>query len=204
MLRKIAYNEEIKMIRKNEDIRIVRTKKSLKTAFISLLERIPYSKISIIDICNEAKVHRATFYNYYRSKEDLFSCIIEDSKDSFVQKMKEEITTERRSVVINYLIDAFIDRTNLTGESIYKILNVQDQNVIAQILNRSIYQMIYQVLSLFPNGTQVTPKDFICSFYSGAFTNIALWYARNPDISKEEFSKYIHNYLKDRDIDDYS
>ena len=150
------------MIRKNEDIRIVRTKKSLKSAFISLLERIPYAKISIIDICDEAKVHRATFYNYYRSKEDLFSCIIEDSKDAFVQKMKDEVAAEKRSDVINYLIDAFIDRTNLSGESIYKILNVQDQNVIAQILNRSIYQMIYQVLSLFPNGTQVTPKDYIC------------------------------------------
>ena len=81
------------MIRKNEDIRIVRTKKSLKSAFISLLERIPYAKISIIDICDEAKVHRATFYNYYRSKEDLFSCIIEDSKDAFVQKMKDEGVT---------------------------------------------------------------------------------------------------------------
>lgn len=191
------------MIRKNEDIRIVRTKKSLKNAFISLLERIPYAKISIIDICDEAKVHRATFYNYYRSKEDFFSCIIEDSKDAFVQKMKDEVAAEKRSDVINYLIDAFIDRTNLSGESIYKILNVQDQNVIAQILNRSIYQMIYQVLSLFPNGTQVTPKDFICSFYSGAITNVALWYAKNPDISKEEFSRYIHYYLKERDIDDY-
>ena len=190
------------MLSKNEDIRIVKTKQAIKGAFSELLEKTPYSRISIIDICDSAKVHRATFYNYYRSKEDLFSCIIEDEKDRFIQNM-EDSKCETRSSVINYLVDSFINVAGDNSSRIRNILKVKGSNIIKIVLNKSIYQIIYQILSLYSNGEQIIPKDFIASFYAGAFTNIAIWYADNPNVTKDQFSSYVHYYLKDRLGDDY-
>lgn len=190
------------MISKNEDIRIVKTKKAIKSAFAELLEEVAYSKISIIDICERAKVHRATFYNYYRSKEDLFTCIIEDEKDNFIQNMSKS-NCETRSGVINFLVDSFIDIASENSSRIRNILKVQDSNIIKIVLNKSVYQIIYQILSLYSNGEQIIPKDFIASFYSGALTNIAIWYAENPQLTNDQFSSYVHYYLKDRLSDDY-
>ena len=54
-----------------EDLRIVRTRKLLSTALFDLLESTPYEKISVMDICEKAMVHRATFYNHFEDKEHL-------------------------------------------------------------------------------------------------------------------------------------
>lgn len=192
------------MKHQNEDIRIKKTKCALKGAFAKLISEVPYNKISIIDICEKAEVHRATFYNYYRSKEDLFSCIIEDAKDAFIEKFKsDENKLTTRSEVINYLVDSFIDVVSYTKNYFKKIIKVQNPGVIKYHINRSVYQNFYQILSLYPSSNQVMPKDFIASFYAGALTNIAFWYVGNDNISKEEFVKYVHYYLKDRIADDY-
>ena len=185
----------ISMIKKNEDVRIMKTKKSLKEAFISLLKTTPYQKFTIIDICAKANVHRATFYNYYKSKEDLFISIIEDSNDIFLDTMVQENKCETRIDMINYLVDSFVENFSNITDVTHQILEIQDRNIIKSIFNRSIYLIFYQSLSVFPSANQVIPKDFIATCYAGAFTNIFVWYADNPDVSKEDFSRYVHFFL---------
>lgn len=184
------------MITKNEDIRIVKTKKALKTAFIMLLEESTYEKISIIDVCNKAKVHRATFYNYYRSKEDLFTCIIEDIKDSFLQKFNEQsVEFTNSQQLIDYLIDGYIEVSHASMPHLKKIIEVQNPIIIKAIFNRSIYQVFYQILSMYSYGENIFPKDFTASFFSGALTNIAFWYVNQSVVSKEQFRDYLHFFI---------
>ena len=191
---------------KNEDIRIIKTKKALKSSFAKLIAEVPYHKISIIDICREADVHRATFYNYYNSKEDLFSSIIEDTKDVFVSKFFEQnkYSMNSRSDVINFIIDSFIEHCSTISSYLKKVVEAQNPETIKHIMNRSLFTNLYQVLSLFPSNNQNLPKDFICSFYSGALTNIIFWYMDNTNVSKDQLLHYVHYYLKDREVDDYN
>ena len=191
---------------KNEDIRIIKTKKALKGAFAKLISKVPYNKLSIIDICKEADVHRATFYNYYSSKEDLFSSIIEDTKDVFLSKFFEQnkYSPNSRSDVINYIIDSFIEHCSSISPYLQNVVKAQNPETIKHIMNKTLFTNLYQVLSLFPSNNQNLPKDFICSFYSGALTNIIFWYMDNPNVSKEKLLLYVHYYLKDREVDDFN
>jgi AcrR family transcriptional regulator len=58
-------------VRKPTDRRVSRTRRSIDAAFLALLQRRGYEGVGVSDIVREADVGRATFYEHYRSKDDL-------------------------------------------------------------------------------------------------------------------------------------
>ena len=193
----------INMLSKVEDIRIIKTKKALSKSLCQLLITVPYSQISIVEICNNADVHRATFYNYYKSKDDLFVNCVKQVNQNFIDKFYELNRRDfsSRSELLNYIIDSFIERSHELLQYIKKVVAIQKEEKIYYILNKSIYECLYQVLSLVPSQGANVSKDFVAKFYAGALTSISFWYIENDNISKEEFTKYVHHYLSNRDID---
>ena len=61
-----------------EDLRIQKTRKSLKQALIRLLDKKPFEKISVTDICKESNISRITFYTHYDHKYGLVQEIFND------------------------------------------------------------------------------------------------------------------------------
>ena len=57
-------------------IKIEKSRVLLKQALLHLLLEKPYKKISIQDLCHQAKVGRSTFYNHYYDKNDFESSIM--------------------------------------------------------------------------------------------------------------------------------
>ena len=64
-----------------------RTDRLIMTAFIKLLEKHPISKISVTDICEEAMIKRATFYNHFESKEQLLIILMDSLKEQLFQSI---------------------------------------------------------------------------------------------------------------------
>jgi AcrR family transcriptional regulator len=58
-------------VRQPVDRRVSRTRRSIDTAFLALLQRRGYEAVGVSDIVREADVGRATFYEHYTSKDDL-------------------------------------------------------------------------------------------------------------------------------------
>lgn len=61
-----------------EDKRITKTKANLKRTLTALLERTPFEKITVTEICREAQTGRITFYTYYEDKYALINEMFED------------------------------------------------------------------------------------------------------------------------------
>lgn len=55
-------------INNKDDRRVKRTKKSIREAFLSLLEQKDYDQITVTDIIEKADYNRATFYRHYHDK----------------------------------------------------------------------------------------------------------------------------------------
>jgi AcrR family transcriptional regulator len=53
------------------DLRVLRTKKAISQAFLTLVNSKGYERITIQDISDEAFINRNTFYLHYIDKEDL-------------------------------------------------------------------------------------------------------------------------------------
>ena len=49
------------------DMRIVLTKQMLRKGLLSLIEKMPLSRINVTELCGASGVNRATFYNHYDS-----------------------------------------------------------------------------------------------------------------------------------------
>ena len=58
---------------RKENQRILLTKRMLQEGLLRLLETKSLEKISVTELCREAGINRATFYNHYNSPQDLLS-----------------------------------------------------------------------------------------------------------------------------------
>ena len=56
------------------DIRVRRTYNQLTEALIKLLAQKSFDDLTVLEICNQANVHRATFYKHFVDKHDFLNC----------------------------------------------------------------------------------------------------------------------------------
>jgi len=63
------------------DLRVLKTRKAIKAAFLTLIQTKGYDRITIQDIANEALINRNTFYLHYIDKIDLMESLCKDSID---------------------------------------------------------------------------------------------------------------------------
>lgn len=79
-----------------------RTDRAIVQAFLRLLEKKPYEKITVQEILEEALVSRNTFYLHYRDKADIAESLYHDFiqdfqnfKEGFFQEKREQTGRER-------------------------------------------------------------------------------------------------------------
>lgn len=68
------------------DKRILKTKKALKEAMLSLLNEKNFDRITATEICERAIVSRNTFYSYYPDKYALLEECFSDYEDEFLRR----------------------------------------------------------------------------------------------------------------------
>lgn len=67
------------MTQKKMDLRILKTRKAIKIAFLTLIHTKGYERMTIQDIADEAMINRNTFYLHYVDKIDLMESLCQDS-----------------------------------------------------------------------------------------------------------------------------
>ncbi|RDW18373.1 TetR/AcrR family transcriptional regulator [Oceanobacillus arenosus] len=78
------------------DKRVMKTKQELKVAIITLMQQKKYKDITISDVIAMAKISRGTFYNHYRSKEELLLELLDDVVLDLVQAYQQPYKKYRR------------------------------------------------------------------------------------------------------------
>ncbi len=100
------------MQEKKTDRRVIKTKKAIRNAFITLLAQKDYNSISIKDIADVADVDRKTVYNYYAGiyeiREELENDLIILWKDAIQQlDFKNHISNPQRIFeILTEIIDS--------------------------------------------------------------------------------------------------
>lgn len=101
-----------------EDKRIVKTKRNLKDAMIRMLSTEDFERISVTELCKEAKVSRITFYSHYSDKyallEDIFNDMLWIGTEDYYRR-QEENNPERGLVrgyvnMLSAILDLYYDR----------------------------------------------------------------------------------------------
>ena len=178
----------------NTDRRVKRTKKALKNALLSLLEKKPINEISVTELTTLADVNRATFYFYYTDLLDMLQQIQNEAYQSFQNILSESNTsittiegfTEYAENLLNYCKE---------HEALVKFIIKNDTN-------NQLYKKI-QVLMLhnIPNSKDTfdvnNPARYSTNFVLNAMVGIMIdWMDEGMKISPHELAEFCaHTYI---------
>ncbi|MEJ7541419.1 TetR/AcrR family transcriptional regulator [Staphylococcus intermedius] len=119
-----------------KDIRVQKTNLKLSEVFLALLEDEWVTKITINQICQQANVHRTTFYKHFKDKYDLLYYVSQMAlKPYFSLGLDMRLQEPFNS----------IDRT--IDQQILKILHTQKEDPrFYQVVTKSFYDYFQQEL----------------------------------------------------------
>ena len=96
-----------------EDRRITKTKRSLKSAMIGLLDKKDFEHISITELCRQAEVSRITFYSHYNDKYNLMDEIFDDMRHigtaDYYRRQKENNPSGKMATGYVNMLDAILE-----------------------------------------------------------------------------------------------
>jgi len=186
-----------------EDLRVLRTRKLLARSLFELLETTPFDKITVVDICDNAMVHRATFYNHFESKEHLLDYANEEIKEElFITTSKKEPFNSIKELYL-YLIRKVLEFLESYKSKILLILNQNSFEKAAEFLMSTVKRSLTNLITTFEkNNTDqenAIPKNFLIHYFSGSITIICLnWLISPQKTSKEELIQYFDILLNDK------
>ena len=182
---------------KKEDLRIKRTHKLLRDAMFSLLETNSFDDITVVDICEKAMVHRATFYTHFKDKHDFMEYVAKEKLRDFYKESK--------------LYADFSNKENLYRAMISNVLQfVEDNKMMFRLASQSsdtnffdsLHHIIYEELLDFLESSQQNgetyraPVDIFAMYLTGGLTSIVRWWlANDTGYTKADMAKYIESIL---------
>lgn len=186
-------------LEKKEDLRIRRTYKLLFEALLALLEERPFEKISVTDICDQAMVHRTTFYKHFEDKYHLLMYGIKELQKDFNER---SFTNESFSNPKQYYLDIFENVLKYMSADIkmYSLVLARNEtdSILSMFSKLLVEDIICKLKDNEKNGIKhLIPIEVIANFYAGALLSMISWWLRNSEsIPIDTMIKYLDLLMK--------
>ncbi|NEN75423.1 TetR family transcriptional regulator [Pelistega sp. NLN82] len=79
---------------KKVDLRVIKTKRAIQNALITLLDEKEFRDIQVQEIIERALINRSTFYKYYRGKSDLVGQLITDFRTNYQKIVRQRFESQ--------------------------------------------------------------------------------------------------------------
>ena len=182
---------------KKQDLRVIRTKKMIITAFLSLVQEKGYEAVTIQNIADEAMINRATFYAHFKDKPDLYDYIMDFAvskmslilnadklnNSQFIQIKTIELTLKKVFMMIKENQESFIILTEGSSSEIFR-------QKISDVLT-SQYDETFSKLKITENDIEV-PISFIVEYMTSIFIGTVHWWVTtDSDFSPEHMARLV-------------
>lgn len=182
-----------------EDLRIIRTRKLLSNTLIEMMEKNSLEKISVIDLCNNAMVNRATFYAHFEDKYHLLAFAFEELKDEIYSSFSGDILVSTPREMLRKLTHMALGFVKDNRNHVFNILNNnRNEKVIANIKESLVKSVKYQLGKFKETYPMRVPLTVSAIAFSGALVDLCIWYMDNSDkYTEEEMATFMDNLLDD-------
>lgn len=173
------------------DRRIIRTRRAIRDAFISLLTETDYDKITITALAKRADIDRKTFYTHYASIDALFEDVMRQYSEeghaglTFQDLINDPVSYSKKSL---YTLMEVFPLEKEQRAKIFSHIPLEKFMHYATIVARE------QVHESFEDLSPETKRyiDFILEFYLGAIFNAyAYWLFEQTDLTFDEAVEII-------------
>ena len=164
----------------------------LKTAFISLLLKYEYSKITIKSLTTEAGMNRTSFYLFYESKDELAQDTCSSFLAEYSQMMTESFSLHPDKKTEKLIQHAFqyIDSKKSVILGLWSIKEVTFSPYL--IMQQTIEDDIYRALKKSEKNFSDATVDFYSKLYAAnAITTVKWWLENREDFSYSFITKAI-------------
>lgn len=180
---------------KKTDRRILRTRRMMRNALLSLMEEKDFSQISAKDVTDRADLNRGTFYLHYSSTEDLLKHICYELLNEMEQTIDDfEPQNPRESLksIVAHIV-SFIQQDPILFRSLLDNLHNEAMvQGIAHMLQEKGLQIHGQKPLKAASRKMVYSSYFITY---GIVAVIRQWFHRDCDLSAEELQEYIYQFV---------
>ena len=187
---------------KKTDLRIIRSKHSIKKAFIELLNEKGYEKITIQDIADKAMINRNTFYLHYQNKPDLLN----RSMDELLEELNITLNlcssskTPVSGSKLEQLMQIILEKIQ-NNIPFYKALLLDENRIYG--FQSKMEAIIKKTVADGLDNTQLKiSKELLLQYIASTFMGIVIWWVKNdlsytPKELASQFGKILtHGHLK--------
>ncbi|GAA4848618.1 TetR/AcrR family transcriptional regulator [Paenibacillus vulneris] len=152
---------------KKEDLRVKRTRTLLSQALLSLMNRHSFNSISVKEICEEAMVHRATFYTHFNDKYDLMAYSLKRIAEEFhfLEGDIEEFHSKLYAVAFKY-------------NRLFSQLLVEERDSLRYVIRKEMTTGMKQHILIEPQKNS-TSSEIVLEAFAGATLGVLNWWIEN-------------------------
>lgn len=182
---------------KKTDLRVVRTKKLIKEAFITLIQKKGFDALTIQDIADQAFINRATFYLHYQDKYDLLEQICDTYLKELINIINNPFQLENEKIK-GQMIETTLKKVFENIEKnldFYKVM--LGPNGIPDFSNRVEQSLFDKFKANFItvvgdlNKLEI-PADFLIKYISSGYIGVIKWWLNTDN---QYAPQYMADYL---------
>ena len=183
---------------KKIDLRIIKTYNKLTDAFGVMMKEIPFDEITVFDLCERAKVRRATFYKHFADKYDFFRNIVNIIMTNMDKKVAVRTKHSRITDYITLFVKEIIIYFDAKPEILSNILNSNAFPIIFDIITNCTHESLKNHLeeSISEGVEFATDPDSFASFLNGGIATLLLFWFKTRYISEGELLSKVEAILK--------
>lgn len=171
----------------------LQSKQWICNSLLTLMEKKPFSSITISEVTNHAQLSRRTFYRNFDSKEEVIQY--------FLQQLVDEYT-RRLLLYENYTLEFSIEQLLILCKEYKRALLTLKKNHMLGILLENwtealptVHATIINHLKNFPEFEDKQTLDYLLAFNVGGTFNIMIkWINDGMDLSPKEVSHMLFQY----------
>lgn len=190
----------VKRMRK-VDIRVKRTYNQLFSALIKLLGEKSFDDLTVLEICDKAGVHRATFYKHFVDKYDFLNTCFNISLSNLTfDKIAESYTPETMKKSCMRMILKVLNFVEENQKVIVSLSTDRNSASFNTALNDAIANFIEERINTIRPENEKLSKTvpLLANYYAGAIVGIIKWWATNQSsYSKQDFLDFAEIKIND-------
>ncbi|MDO4563279.1 MAG: TetR/AcrR family transcriptional regulator C-terminal domain-containing protein [Clostridia bacterium] len=184
-----------------QDLRIRRTYKLLTESLLKLMKKKPFEKITVKDICEDALVHRTTFYTHFQDKYDLLHYCMSEFTKSFDTN---DLTTNSFDGYRSYCItvaEGVLSEIERNSELFISLLRKnKEESVVTNFQDTLAQKISEKLLKCQESGMELSqPIPLISNFFAGAcMSSVAWWLENGMPISSDALIGYLEIMITEK------
>lgn len=185
-------------MRKQIDARVIKSKAKLKESLLNLMKEKKFEKINVCEICDNADIHRMTFYNHYTDKYALFSETIADIKEEIHHRYNRELILCAKlnpSEQVIKLFEVLINELNAYKPIFNSIIGSENHHELFALIHKTFEEGLTD-LSYHIFNDKSTYLDLKVKFFVGGVGHLITYYMYDKDnINSSEFKTCLRKII---------